>query len=44
MPLKTGSSKAVFSSNVKELMGTGKYPLKQALAIAFSQKRKSKKK
>lgn len=40
MPLKKGKSKAVFSANVRELMHSG-YPQKQALAIAYSQKRRS---
>jgi hypothetical protein len=40
MPLKKGTSKKTFSSNVRELMHTGR-PQKQAVAIAYSQKRKS---
>lgn len=40
MPLKSGSSKKVISSNIRELMHTGKYPQKQAVAIAFSNARK----
>jgi hypothetical protein len=43
MPLKRGTSKKVFSGNVRELMHTGKYPIKQALAIAYAQKLKKKK-
>ena len=43
MPLKHGSSKKSFSSNIKRLRSEG-YPLKQALAIAFSEKRKAEKK
>lgn len=44
MPLKSGSSKATISANIRELMHTGKYPQKQAIAIAFSQARRSNKK
>jgi len=40
MPLKKGTSKKVFKENVKKELAAGK-PLKQALAIAFAQKRKS---
>lgn len=43
MPLKKGSSKKSFSSNVKAEMEAGK-PQKQAVAIAFSVKRESEKK
>ena len=41
MPLKKGTSRATVSTNVKELMHTGKYPQKQAVAIALSEARKS---
>lgn len=41
MPLKKSSSKKAFSSNVRAEMNAGK-PQKQALAIAYSVKRKSK--
>lgn len=41
MPLKKGKSKAAFSSNIKTEMAAGK-PQKQAIAIAYSQKRRSK--
>jgi hypothetical protein len=41
MPLIKGKSPKVFSKNVKELMQSGR-PQKQAVAIAYSQKRKSK--
>lgn len=43
MPLKSGKSKKAFSSNVKTEMAAGK-PQKQAVAIAYSVARKSKKK
>lgn len=39
MPLIKSSSKKAFSHNVKAEVGAGK-PLKQSLAIAYSQKRK----
>lgn len=42
MPLKKGSSKKTFEYNLTELMRAG-YEQKQAVAIAYSQKRKSKK-
>lgn len=41
MPLKKGKSKAVFEYNLKEELKSGK-PKDQALAIAYSQKRKKK--
>lgn len=41
MPLLKGKSKKAFSKNVETEMGTGK-PQKQALAIAYSMKRKGK--
>lgn len=40
MPLKTGTSKKTFSSNVKAEMRAGKSQ-KQSLAIAYAQKRKA---
>ncbi len=40
MPLKPGKSKAVVSSNISELVGSGK-PQKQAVAIALNTARKS---
>jgi hypothetical protein len=43
MPLKKGRSKKTFSDNVRQEMRAGK-PQKQALAIAYSVKRKSPKK
>ncbi len=43
MPLKKGSGQDVISSNIKELMDTGKYPQKQAIAIAESKAREEMK-
>jgi len=43
MPLKKGKSKAVISSNIRELMHSGR-PQKQAIAIAMSEAGKSKRK
>ena len=43
MPLKKEKSKEVISSNIKELMSTGR-PQKQAVAIALNQAGKGKKK
>lgn len=40
MPLHKGSSKEVVSSNIKELMESGR-PQKQAVAIALSEARRS---
>lgn len=42
MPLKSGTSDKVVSQNIKTEMAHGK-PQKQAVAIALSYKRKSKK-
>lgn len=42
MPLKTGTSKSAFSYNVKTEMAAGR-PQKQAVAIAYAQKRKAAK-
>jgi type II secretory pathway component PulF len=41
MPLIKSSSKKAFTSNVSEMVKAG-YPVKQALAAAYSTKRKSK--
>lgn len=42
MPLKKSKSKAAFKSNIKAEVKAGK-PIKQALVIAFSEKRRAKK-
>lgn len=43
MPLKKGTSSSVVSKNIKELIHSN-YPQQQAIAIAESEKRKSRKK
>jgi len=43
MPLKSGSSKKTISSNISELVRSGRKPA-QAIAIAYSNAGKSKKK
>lgn len=42
MPLKSGSSKATISSNISELMHSGR-PQNQAVAIAYSKAGKGRK-
>lgn len=42
MPLRKGTSKEVQKSNIRELINSG-YPQKQAVAISYSEKRRSKK-
>ena len=42
MPLHPGSSAAVIRANIKELVDSGR-PVRQAVAIAYSEARKSKK-
>lgn len=41
MPLKKGTSRKTFESNVREMMHAG-HPQKQALAAAYSQQRRSR--
>lgn len=43
MPLKKSKSKEAFKSNIKKEVKEGK-PVKQAVAIAFSEKREAEKK
>lgn len=40
MPLKKGKSKKIFSQNVREMVKSG-HPVKQAVAAAYAQARKS---
>jgi len=48
MPLKRGSSRATVSSNIRQIMREGirgkKVPQKQAVAVALSEARRSKRK
>lgn len=41
-PLQKGRSRATIGANIRELMHTGKYPHKQAIAIALSTARRSR--
>lgn len=43
MPLIKSGSKQAVSKNIKELKSTGKYPQKQAVAIALDTARRAKK-
>jgi hypothetical protein len=43
MPLKKSKSKAAFKQNIRTEVKAGK-PVKQAVAIAYSEKRRAKKK
>ena len=43
MPLKTGKSPKTFKENIRTEVRAGK-PVKQAVAIAYSQKRKAQRK
>ena len=43
MPLKKGTSKKSFKENIKKELKAGK-PVKQAVAIAYSEKREAEKK
>ena len=43
MPLKKGSSRKTISANIRELRKSGR-PQKQAIAIALSEARRSKRK
>lgn len=43
MPLKKGKSDKIRNENIKKEIAAGK-PIKQAVAIGYSQQRKSKKK
>lgn len=43
MPLKKSTSKAAFKSNIKAEVNAGK-PVKQAVAIAYSEKKEAGKK
>lgn len=44
MPLKRGYSRKTISQNISEMMRSGKYTQKQAIAAAMATARRSKKK
>jgi hypothetical protein len=44
MPLKKGYSKKTVSSNISELIHSGKYSQKQAVAIALEEARRAREK
>jgi hypothetical protein len=44
MPLVKSSSKKALKENIKREIATGKYPVKQAVAIGYSEQRQAKKK
>ena len=43
MPLKAGQSRQVLSTNIREMINAG-HPKRQAVAAAYSERRRSKRK